>query len=479
MTTLNQDIPLCVDLDDTLVSTDTLWESIFVLLRINPLYIFLLPFWILKGKAYFKHQIAQRVSLNIAILPYRTEIVDFLKKQKQQGRTLILATAAHETIAHAVAEHLALFDDVLANNEKLNLKGVNKRNELEKRFGYQGFDYIGDSKADIPIFQAARTPYIVTASPRLLKKLDFPAPEQIFLIKPVCTKTWLKVLRAHQWVKNLLIFVPLIVSHEFFIADKLIASSLAFLAFSLTASAGYIFNDLMDLEADRQHPTKCKRPFAAGTIPIQRSILFFFALLILSSLISFLWLPSGFFGMVMLYLLITLTYSFYLKRKMILDVIILAGLFTHRILSGGMAASIYISDWLLLFSVFFFTSLAFLKRYIELLRLKDKKDMTGIKNRDYYVLDIDFVANFGITSAYLSVLVFSMYIYSDATAAKYSSPFVLWAICPALLYWITRVWFLANRRSLQDDPVVFALKDGVTWVTMFFILIMMVLAKLV
>ncbi|MCV6639407.1 UbiA family prenyltransferase [Candidatus Albibeggiatoa sp. nov. NOAA] len=478
MTTLNQDIPLCVDLDGTLVATDTLWESIFVLLRLNPLYCFLLPFWILKGKAYFKHQIAQRVTLNAALLPYRAEILDFINQQKQQGRSIILATAAHESIAKAVAQHLDIFDDVLANNEQINLKGVNKRNELEKRFGYQGFDYIGDAKADIPIFQASRTPYIVTASKSLLKKLNFPAPEQIFAVKPVCTRTWLKVLRAHQWVKNLLIFVPLIVSHQFFVMDKLVASILAFFAFSLVASAGYIFNDLMDLEADRQHPTKCNRPFAAGKIPIQRSLVFFVALLILSSLISFLWLPSGFFGMVMLYLLMTLTYSFYLKRKMILDVIILAGLFTHRILSGGIAASIYISDWLLLFSVFMFTSLAFLKRYIELLRLKDSNDRTGVKNRDYYVLDIDLVAQFGTTSAYLSVLVFAMYIYSGASI-QYESPFILWMICPALLYWTTRVWFLANRRSLQDDPVLFALKDRVTWATIFFILAMMLLAKFV
>ncbi|WP_353569859.1 UbiA family prenyltransferase [Candidatus Albibeggiatoa sp. nov. BB20] len=478
MTTLNQDIPLCVDLDDTLVATDTLWESIFALLRTNPLYCLLLPIWILKGKAYFKHQIAQRVSLNVAILPYRAEILEFIKQQKQQGRTLILATAAHETIANAVAQHLNIFDDVIANNEKVNLKGVNKRNELEKRYGYHGFDYIGDSKSDIPIFQAARMPYIVTASQTLLKKLNFPSPEQIFPAKAVSTMTWLKVLRAHQWVKNLLIFVPLIVSHQFLVADKLFASVLAFISFSLIASAGYIFNDLMDLEADRQHPTKCNRPFAAGKIPIQRSLLFFVALLILSSLISFIWLPSGFLGILLLYLLLTLTYSFYLKRKMILDVIILAGLFTHRILAGGMAASIYISDWLLLFSVFFFTSLAFLKRYIELLRLKDKNDRTGVKNRDYYVLDIDFVANFGTTSAYISVLVFAMYIYSGASE-RYGSPFILWMICPALLYWTTRVWFLANRRSLQDDPVLFALKDRVTWVTIFFILAMMFLAKFV
>jgi len=476
MTTLNQDIPLCVDLDDTLVATDTLWESIFVLLRTCPLCFLLLPFWILKGKAYFKHQIAQHVILNVAVLPYRAELLEFLKQQKEQGRTLILATAAHETIAHAVAQHIGLFDDVLANNEKVNLKGVNKRNELEKRFGYQGFDYIGDSKSDIPIFQAARTFYVVTAYKSLLKKLNYPAPEQIFPIPAISTFTWLKVLRAHQWVKNFLIFVPLLVSHQFFDIDKLIASVLAFIAFSLVASAGYIFNDLVDLEADRQHRTKCNRPFAAGKIPIQRSILFFFALLILSSLISLIWLPTGFFGMLMLYLLLTLTYSFYLKRKMILDVIILAGLFTHRILAGGIAASIYISDWLLLFSVFFFTSLAFLKRYIELLYLKDKNDEKAIKNRDYYILDIDFVANFGATSAYLSVLVFAMYIYSDAPT-RYESPFILWLLCPALIYWTTRVWFLANRRSLQDDPVVFALKDRVSWFIAVFALVVMVLAK--
>jgi 4-hydroxybenzoate polyprenyltransferase/phosphoserine phosphatase len=474
----NDDAPLCVDLDHSLLATDTLWESIFVLLRFNPLYGLLLPLWAIIGRAYFKQQIAQRVKLDVKTLPYRTEVLTFLSQQKQAGRYIVLATAAHSSIAVAVAEHLNLFAEVLATDNNLNLKGTNKRDELLKRYGQQGFDYIGDSKSDIPIFRAARKVYVVTASKNLLHRLgDLPA-EQIFKTKAVSTWAWLKVLRAHQWLKNLLIFVPLIIAHQSFAYEQLWMGILAFIAFSLAASAGYIFNDLMDLEADRAHPTKKHRAFASGLIPIERSILFFLALLILSYAISVLWLPSGFAGMVFLYLLLTLTYSFYLKRKMILDVIILAGLFTHRILAGGIATSIYISDWLLLFSIFFFTSLAFVKRYVELLYLKDKNDENAIKNRDYYVLDIDFIANFGITSGYLSVLVFALYIYSDASQ-HYDSPFILWVICLALLYWITRVWLLANRRSLQDDPVLFAMHDKTTWVVTGFIISLVMLAKFV
>lgn len=448
--------PLCVDLDGTLVATDTLWESILILLRTNPFMIFLLPFWLFKGKAYFKHKIAQRVVLPVDILPYREAVIQLLHDEKNKGRQLILATAAHISVAQAVAEYTQLFSEVIASDEKVNLKGIEKRNRLLQRFGVEQFDYMGDSTADLPIFAAAHTSYLVNPSAKLRKQY---ALNHIIAVTSVSWKVWLKALRPHQWVKNSLIFLPLMLAHQLFDWIKLGEGVIAFFAFSLAASAGYILNDLLDLSADRIHPTKKKRPFAAGKLSIPQGIMLFISLVI-SSLILSLGLPLAFTGMLVLYLVITITYSLHLKRKMVVDVLVLAGLYTHRIVAGGIAVNVAVSSWLLAFSMFLFMSLAFLKRYIELLQLTERRE---IKNRDYSIDDIEMIASMGPTNGYLAILVFSLYISSDAVSQLYQSPFVLWLICPILLYWITRIWFLAKRGQVSDDPVLFALTDKNTW----------------
>lgn len=470
--------PLCVDLDGTLVSTDTLWESLFVLLRTNPWWIFLLPWWLLQGKAKFKTQIAKRVALPGEHLPYRANVLAFLQQQKAQGRQLVLVTAAHERIAQAVADYLGLFDEVIASDDQRNLRGRTKREELEKCYGEKGFDYIGDAAVDVTVFEGANRFYLVAENEAVLAKKRLVA-EHVFPIDVPTLKTWIKLLRPHQWIKNSLLFLPLILAHAFLEADKLQATFLAFFAFSFAASAGYVLNDLLDLPADRAHPTKRHRPFASGVLPIQTGIPIFLFLIILSAALSFVFLPLAFLGMIILYLVVTITYSLYLKRKMIIDVLILAGLFTHRIMAGGVATDISISDWLFVFSMFFFVSLAFVKRYAELLMLQIKGKENEIKHRNYSVVDIDMLASIGPTSGYLAVLVFSLYIYSDNTQGLYASPMLLWLICPVLLYWITRIWFLAHRGQLVDDPVQFALTDKVSWAVAFLIVGLLLLAKFV
>jgi len=475
--------PLCVDLDGTLIATDSLWESILLLLRENFWLGFLLPWWLMKGKAYLKHQIAQYVTLDVATLPYRKNVLAFLQQEKQQGRTIILATAAHQSIAQAVASHLKIFDDIIASDIGTNMKGATKRDALKQRFGT--YDYIGDSKADLPIFQAAEHAFLVTSNQGLLLK-ETPGIQAIFwngvaiqtlFSAPTLTaRIWLKTLRPHQWVKNILIFLPLVLSHEFLDFAKSVEVLVAFLAFSLVASSGYVLNDLLDLAADRTHPTKKNRPFASGILPIHYGPPLFVILISLSFSISWWWLSISFTGMVFLYLLMTVSYSFFFKQKMIVDVLILAGLFTHRILAGGIVITVPISSWLLAFSMFFFMSLAFLKRYIELLQLTDKKMIT---RRGYQINDIEMVASVGPTSGYLAVLVFALYINSETVAMLYHSPYLLWLVCPLLLYWITRVWFLAHRQQLLDDPVLFALKDGTSWFVIACISLFMLLAKFV
>lgn len=454
----NSQIPLCVDLDGTLVATDTLWECFLLLLRQKPLCAFLAPLWLLQGRAKFKQQISLRVVLEVHTLPFRAGVISFLKQEFAKGRTIILATAADEKIAYAVSGYLKFFSDVFASNGQTNLKGVNKRDALIARFGEKGFDYIGDEQVDIPIFQAARHAYLVAPSAILSARYPCP-PERVFQAPRATLKTWFKALRPHQWVKNSLIFIPLVLSHQLFMTEKLMVTILAFISFSLAASAGYVLNDLLDLSADRVHRTKKNRPFAAGLLPLEYGLLFFVALVVASCGIGF-FVHLQFGLVVLLYLILTLLYSFHLKRKMVLDVLVLAGLYTHRIIAGGIATHIEISSWLLAFSMFIFMSLAFLKRYVELLQLNEQKE---IKNRNYIVDDIEMVASVGPTSGYLAILVFSLYIQSDATQLLYKSPAILWMICPILLYWITRVWFLAHRGQMADDPVQFALTDRVSW----------------
>lgn len=448
--------PLCVDLDGTLIATDTLWESILLLFRC--LNIFLLPFWLMRGRAYFKYKIAQCVSLNITTLPYYENVLTFLREEKQKGRVLVLATAANETIAQAVAKHLKLFDIVIASDIHTNMKGVNKRDALIKRFGV--YDYIGDSKADIPIFEAANKSYLVGR--------DFAVPKKSW-------KIWLKALRPHQWTKNLLIFLPLFLSHQAADITKLVDVSLAFAAFCLAASAGYVLNDLLDLAADRIHQTKKYRPFAAGLIPIQYGLVLF-GILLAGSLFISLWISLAFSIMVLIYLLLTISYSVYLKRKRVIDIFLLASFYTHRILAGGIVIMVPISSWLLGFSMFIFLSLAFLKRYIELTNLKERHK---IKHRDYDVCDMEMITNMGANSGYLAVLVFALYINSDNITSLYASPAFLWFICPILLYWITRVWFLANRNKLLEDPVQFVLTDKISWLVILSVIVLIVLAKFV
>jgi len=468
------DLPLCVDLDGTLIATDTLWESFLLLLRYKFWLIFLLPFWLTRGKAYLKEQIAQQVTLDVTSLPYHEEVLTFLQQEKQQGRRLILATAAHQQIAQAVAKHLNLFSQVFATDVTCNLKGSTKRDVLVQHFGEKGFDYMGDSKADLPIFQAADQSFLVAPTGTLPKMS--PPPARTFTPPSSTWFTWLKAIRPHQWVKNSLLFVPLILSHQLLDSSSLIDAGLAFLAFSFAASAGYLLNDLLDLAADRQHPTKKRRPLAAGLLSIPQGLMLFVLLLITSLTISSMALSASFTGMVLLYLLLTISYSFYFKRKLVIDVVLLASLYTHRILAGGIAVTVPITSWLLAFSMFIFISLAFLKRYTELLQLSEQE---RIKHRSYQVGDLEMVASFGASNGYLAVLVFALYINSEAVTQLYHSPFLLWLVCPLLLYWITRIWFLAHRQKMLDDPVEFALTDHISWLVLLCIMGLMLLAKFI
>jgi 4-hydroxybenzoate polyprenyltransferase len=448
--------PLCVDLDGTLLCTDTLWESVILLLRQRPWLMFLAPFWLFRGRAHFKEAVAGHTALNVAHLPYRSELVEALRVAKGAGRKLVLATAADAQVAEPIARHLGLFDAVFASEGGTNLKAQHKEARLVAEFGAQGFDYVGDSRADLKVFRGAERGYLVDAGAALAQ--NGLANVTVLSRKQSVLRAMVKQLRPHQWAKNGLVVLPALLAPSVSL-DHLLSGAIGAAAFSLCASAGYVFNDLLDLEADRAHRTKKNRPLASGALPVALGPPLFVGLLAGSLALSLLLGSVGFTTMLVIYFIATLTYSFYLKRLALLDVLVLAWLYTHRILSGGLATSVPLSAWLLAFSMFLFLSLAFVKRFVELSALTDDK---AIKHRDYARTDIAMVANMGIASGYIAVLVFSLYVEQGASSAAYAEPVFLWFSVPVLLYWVSRIWILAGRGQLEDDPVKFALRDKVS-----------------
>ncbi len=469
-------VPLFVDLDGTLLATDLLWESALELIRNQPLAALQLPFWLLKGRAHLKRQIAERVELNMATMPYRAEVVSRLEAEHESGRTIILATAAEQILADGVADHLGIFAGVIASDGTRNLKGSAKLQAIQDSIGPGApFDYIGDSTADLPIWRAAARALVVNPSRSLLGKarsqgIDAEViPTAGGLLKPM-----LKAIRPHQWAKNVLLFVPVITAHRLTDVVALGQALAAFLAFGFAASSGYLFNDLLDLKSDRRHKTKRRRPLASGRLPIPVGIGLFVGLLATSlGVAGALSLP--FLGMVILYLFLTTAYSLYLKRKLMVDVICLGGLYTLRILAGGVATSIVISTWLLAFSMFLFLSLAFVKRYTEIdgLPASDGK----VSGRGYLPGDLDMVRSVGTSCGCLAVLVVCLYINSPDVTILYRHAKLLWLACPVILYWIMRIWFLAQRREMSHDPVVFALSDKISYLAGLILAAILVLAS--
>lgn len=452
-------VPLCVDLDGTLVRTDLLVESVLGLVKQNILYLFLLPFWLLKGKAHFKHEVARRVELDTALLPYDEPFLAYLREQHKGGRQLILATASNVKLAEAVANYLGLFEDVLASDEVTNNAGGKKLARLLALFGDGKFDYAGNAKVDISIWAHANEAVVVSPLRGVRQAAERQGNVSQVFDEPHTggVKAHLKAMRPHQWLKNLLVFVPLATAHQADDPILLGQAALAFVAFNLCASSVYLLNDLLDLSADRQHPTKRNRPFAAGTIPIVSGLALIPVLLALSALIA-LWLPAEFVMVLSLYYLMTLGYSLWFKRLPLIDVLVLAGLYTIRIMAGAAAVSVIPSFWLLAFSMFLFMSLALVKRYTELLTLSNLGQDTA-KGRGYNIIDLETLAYFGSSSAYMAVLVLAFYINSDAVKVLYARPEVIWLLCPLLLYLISRIWLLARRDELHEDPVMFVIQD--------------------
>ena len=467
-------IPLVVNLDGTLTPTDTLYESLIQIIKQSPLSLFQLPLSLLKGKAAFKDAIAAHTDIDPSQLPYRQDLLDYLRSEKSKGRPIILATAAHASIAAKVAIHLGLFDQVLATKPGKNLKGVAKLQSIRADVG-EKFAYAGDSKADLPIWKAASSAILVGVGANIADEVKRNTPvEKEFPKEQTNLKVWLRALRVHQWLKNLLLFVPLMTAFSFLDFGKLMTMCVAFFAFSFAASGTYILNDLWDLENDRQHPRKRHRPFASAQLPIQMGLGVSACALGLAFVMSA-FVSPGFFLMLLLYVVLTSTYSWILKTYVLVDVLMLSLLYTLRILAGSVAVGILASSWLLAFSVFIFLSLALVKRCAELVLLNEA-GKEGARGRDYRVTDLVVLWPMGVGAALSAVVVFGLFISAPETQARYATPHLLWIVAIGLVYWLGRLWIKTSRGEMHDDPVVYAIKDHGSRMTVFGMLIVMLLA---
>jgi 4-hydroxybenzoate polyprenyltransferase/phosphoserine phosphatase len=462
--TLNYHNIIVVDLDGTLIKTDILWESLLLLAKQKPFKFLIAPLWLLSGKSYFKKRIFDYVSPDVSVFPYNEELLSFLQKSKEEGKTLILASATDERIVKQVSEHLHLFDSAFGTTANNNLKGKHKLELINHICNGNRFDYVGNEKADIPIWHASEKAYAVTNSKKLIDKIPKKSDKIHIFSPPRNLKTYLKALRPHQWVKNILLFVPLVLSHEITSVDRIFDILISFFAMSLCASSIYILNDLLDIESDRYHSKKKNRPFAAGLISVPSGLAMSCLLLFISFLVGLLLLSHQFIIALLSYFILTTIYSLFLKKYLLLDVITLSALYSLRVYAGSVAISIFLTPWLIAFSSFFFLSLAFLKRYVELKEIEFgiyKK----LKGRSYISDDIQVVQTSGITSGYMSVLIFYLYITNSKEVAElYSNQMWLWFIGPFLIYWLTRIWILAKRGNVDSDPILFAIKDGTSWI---------------
>lgn len=450
-------VPLVVDLDGTLTLTDTLVESVIQMARKNPLDVLALPFQLMRGRAAMKHFVTSRVLISAELLPYRTALLDYLRTERAKGRRLFLATAADSKIAEAVAAHLGLFDGVIASDGIRNLKGAEKLKAIQTTVG-DHFVYAGDSAADIEIWSSAQSAILAAVPGRIEDQLRpglhieqrFPAPQ-------FSLKAWLRALRVHQWAKNLLVFTPLLTTFSFLDAHKVLCISAAFVAFCLVASGTYIVNDVSDLENDRAHPRKRNRPFASGQLSLVAGLLVAFALLIGGFAVAA-WVSWPFLVTLLAYLVLTSLYNWKLKTYILVDVLTLALLYTLRIIAGAVAIDVRISSWFLEFSIVVFLSLALLKRCAELVTL-GQINRESARGRDYNVTDLTVLWPLGVGAAVGAVVVFGLFISTPETQDRYASPQFLWFAAFGMMYWLSRLWIKTARGEMDDDPLVYTVKD--------------------
>ena len=455
---VNSDTHLFVDLDGTLFRTDLLFESLLRLIRRNPLYLAVIPFWLLRGRAWLKHQLARRVQIDPAGLPYNEEFLTWLRQQRAGGRAMTLISASNQLYVDAVSEHLGLFDAAVGSDAETNLKSRRKLRRIEAIAGGGDFAYAGDSRADLPIWSMAKQIVMVSCAPAMSDRFASRAGDVLkFGDGGAVFRPLLRAMRPHQWLKNTLLFVPLILSHQMNQPELLFAAAIGFIGFCLCASSVYLLNDMLDLDSDRAHQTKRVRPFAAGDLPLAIGFLAAPALLAGAFLIA-LPLPADFRLVLLIYWLLTCLYSFALKRIFLVDVATLAMLYALRVTAGAEAIEVVTTNFLIAFSLCFFLGLALVKRVTELVKLQTTT-ANAVSGRAYRRSHEPLLSVIGGLASVMAVVVFAFYINAPATTRLYSSPLILWLICPLLIVLLGRIWRLARSGALNEDPVLFAVED--------------------
>ncbi|TPG52369.1 UbiA family prenyltransferase [Roseomonas nepalensis] len=466
-------LPLCVDLDGTLTPSDTLLEGLLATLG-RPSTLGVLPALLRRGRAGLKRFVAEAAPLEASLLPYSEPLLRYLRAQRVNGRRVVLVTAADRDVARRVADHLGLFDEVIASDGRENLRGAAKAAALVRRFGHGGFAYAGNDATDLLVWRAAGAAILVNAPPRVAAAARGLCPvEAEFPPSSDTARGLLRAVRPHQWSKNLLVFVPVFTAHLEGLAEAWLFAFLAFLAFSATASAIYLINDLTDLAADRRHPRKRLRPFASGRVPPRLGILAAGALLLAGLATGGL---SGTLPTLLLYAVLSTAYSLRLKELPLVDVFTLAGLYTLRLLAGAEALGQPLSLWLMGFSAFFFLSLALVKRSEEL-RAAAEHGNAWLNRRGYRPADAGILQTFGVAAAFAATLVLALFVQSETTAQRYASPGLLWAVVPLVVFWLCRIWLSAARGYMHDDPIVYAARDRVSWVVATLVFLILVAAK--
>lgn len=474
------DVPLVVNLDGTLLKSDSFLETFFHLLVTDTRAVADVSRWLISGRARLMDELAARSELDPEFLPYDEAVMTYLRNKHANGRRLVLVSGASQQIVDLIARFLGIFAEAHGSSRERNLAGPARAEFLVKRYGEGRFDYVGNPSTDWPAWSKARR--VVTANvPETLRRRidsDFPGAEHV---APSRGRLWQRLrsyiaaLRPDQWVKNVLIFVPVAAERDFS-SPTLLSAAIAFAAFCLTASSVYILNDLVDLQHDRKHPWKHNRPFASARVPVLHGVGMIFALLAVAVAMSAASLGTPFLATLGIYYLLTTLYSLRLKRMLIVDMITLAGLYTIRIIAGGAATGIALSEWLLALSMFMFLSLAAVKRQSELMDLA-KRERSRAPGRRYVVRDLPMIRNFGTSAGYMAVLVLALYINNNDVGALYKRPFLLWATCPLLLYWISRMLLKAHRGNIDRDPIVFAFRDRASWFTAMLIGVVVVAAS--
>jgi len=466
-------VPLCVDLDGTLVHTDTLYEMFLAILG-NIKTLAIIPFWLIAGKARLKHELAQRAPLNPALLPYNELLLTYLRQQQQRGRRLILCTAADQSVAEAINAHLGLFSEVFGSHDGCNLRGAEKARVLVERFGSRCFSYAGNDHTDLEVWRDAKSAILVNTSPKLAKRAAALLPIELHV--NAAKSQWyafLKALRPHQWVKNLLVFVPIITANAMGNVEEWIYAVWLFMAFCAVASSLYLLNDVTDLAADRQHPRKKARPLASGAFPLAKGcacmpVLFLLGVM-LAGLVGAVWA-------VLLYAAISMLYSFWLKELPLIDLFALASLYTLRLFAGGEATGHAVSLWLLAFSSFLFFSLASVKRVSEL--MLQQHDTGALARRGYSRDDLQIVQIMGVSASFVSAMILALYVQSPEIMARYIRPRFLWSLVPLMLFWQCHIWFATTRKNMHDDPLVYAANDWVSRLVIICLILIFVVSTL-